>query len=106
AYRVLKYVLEHDLPGQAARQGEYLMQRLKGLQDRHPIITEVRGKGLLQAVQLDRDVAEEATLACLERGLIVNNVRPNAGRLAPPLTVSQEELDQAVGIIDEVLASV
>jgi 4-aminobutyrate aminotransferase-like enzyme len=44
------------------------------------------------------------TLDCLANGLIVNNVRPNAVRLAPPLTVSEAEVDEAVGIIENAIA--
>jgi acetylornithine/N-succinyldiaminopimelate aminotransferase len=103
AYNVVKYALENNLSAEVARKGEYLTQRLRGLQDRYPIITDVRGTGLLQAIQFDSDIAEAVNVACVERGLIANNVRPNALRLAPPLTVSEEELDQAIDIIETVI---
>ncbi len=66
-------------------------------------MTEVRGRGLLWAIELDGELAEAAQRACLEEGLIVNNVKPTALRLMPPLVVSEEELDRAVEIIDGVL---
>lgn len=103
-YTVLKHILDHDIPAQAAQKGEHMERRLRSLADRHPIVTEVRGKGLIWAVELDRPVAEEAVALCLEAGLLVNNVKPTAVRFIPPLTVSEAEIDQAIDILDSVLA--
>ncbi len=104
AFAVTQYMLDTDMPARVAAANAYLVGKLEGLKKRAPAITEVRGKGLLLAVGLDRDIAERVTLDCLEAGLIVNNVRPNAVRLAPPLTVSEAEVDEAVSIIERVLA--
>jgi acetylornithine/N-succinyldiaminopimelate aminotransferase len=104
AYAVCKYVIDNDIPGQAAKKGRYLGQKLRGLEDRFSFITEVRGKGLLWAMEFDREIGEQVDLACLAEGLIANNVRPNALRLCPPLTVSEEEIDQAVAMVERVLA--
>ena len=97
-------VLGHDLPGQVAKKGEYFERKLHSLADRHPMVTEVRGKGLIWALELDRPVAEEMMGACSEEGLLVNNVKPTALRFIPPLTVSEEEIDGAIEIVDRVLA--
>jgi len=105
-YTVLKYIIDNDIPGQVTRKGQHLERRLHSLADRHPIVTEIRGKGLLWAIEFDRDVAEEAVRLCLEEGLLANNVKPTALRLMPPLTVSEEELDRAVEIIDSVLTRI
>lgn len=105
AYAVCKYVIDNDVPGQAAAKGRYLERKLRALEDRFPFVNEVRGKGLLWAIQFDREIGEQVDLACLAEGLIANNVRPNALRLCPPLTVSEEELDQAVAILERVLAT-
>jgi predicted acetylornithine/succinylornithine family transaminase len=104
AYAVCKYVIDNNLPAQAAARGRYLEQKLRGLEDRFPFVTEVRGKGLLWAMEFDREIAEEVNLACLAQGLIANNVRPTALRFCPPLTVSEDEIDQAVSIAERVLA--
>jgi acetylornithine/succinyldiaminopimelate/putrescine aminotransferase len=103
AYSVLRYVIENDIAGQVAAKGQHLERRLRSLADRHPLVTEVRGRGLLWAIELDGELAETATRACLEKGLLLNNVKPTALRLMPPLVVSEEELDRAVEIIDGVL---
>ena len=60
---------------------------------------------LLLAMSFSSDIAEKVTLDCLQNGLIGNNVRPNAFRLAPPLTVSNGEIDEAVDIIDKAIAA-
>jgi 4-aminobutyrate aminotransferase-like enzyme len=51
-------------------------------------------------------MAEEVTLACLEEGLVVNNVRPNTLRLSPPLTVSEEELEEGLAKLAKVFAKI
>lgn len=104
-YTVLKYVIEHDLPAQAATKGQYLADKLRGLEDRHASVTDVRGKGLLWALEFDREMAEDVSLACLRGGVIVNHVRPTTLRLAPPLTVSEEEIERAVAVIDRELTA-
>jgi len=102
---VLEYVIKQDLPGRARQASERLVARLRSLEDRFPIVTEVRGRGLLLAIGLDRDAAAEVVAACRERGLLVNNVRPDAIRLMPPLTVSDDEIDRACDILEDALAS-
>jgi acetylornithine/N-succinyldiaminopimelate aminotransferase len=104
-YTVLKYMLDHDLPAQVAKTGEHVERRLRSLADRHRTVTEVRGKGLIWAIELDRPAAEDVMNACLKEGLLVNNVKPTAVRLIPPLTVTEEEVDRAVDILDRVLTS-
>ncbi len=104
AYAVCKYIIDNDLPAQAAERGRYLERKLRGLEDRFSFVTEVRGKGLLQAIEFDQEMAEEVALACLAEGLIANNVRPTSLRLCPPLTVSEDEIDQAVALVEQVLA--
>jgi acetylornithine aminotransferase/acetylornithine/N-succinyldiaminopimelate aminotransferase len=105
-YEVVKHVIENDLPAKAADDGRYLEQRLRSLEDRLDIVSEVRGKGLLWAIAFSRDAGDEVVRACLERGLLLNNVRPNACRLSPPLTVSRDELDDALAILERVLEDV
>lgn len=105
-YTVLKYIVDHDIPAQVARTGQYLERKLRSLADRHPIVTEIRGKGLIWAVELDRPAAEEAVNLCLKEGLLANNVKPAALRFIPPLIVTEEEIDKAVTIVDSVLGKI
>jgi acetylornithine/N-succinyldiaminopimelate aminotransferase len=103
-YAVLKYVIDNDLPAQVKTKGERLIAKLQGLEDRHGVISEVRGKGLLCAVQFDKDIAEQVARAALGEGLVLNNLKPNVLRIAPPLTISDAEIDEAVDLLDRVLS--
>ncbi|MCH8201348.1 MAG: aminotransferase class III-fold pyridoxal phosphate-dependent enzyme, partial [Chloroflexi bacterium] len=105
-YSVLKYMIDNDLPAQVTKRGEHLERRLISLADRQPMITEVRGKGLIWAIELDRPVSEAAVNRCLEEGLLINGVKPTALRFVPPFTVSEEELDRAVDIVERVLGEI
>jgi acetylornithine/succinyldiaminopimelate/putrescine aminotransferase len=68
-----------------------------------PGVVSVRGAGLLLAAQLETPVAKDAAAKALERGLLVNAVRADAVRVAPPLLVSDDEVDEALDILDAVL---
>ncbi len=105
-YSVLKYMIDNDLPAQVTKRGEHLERRLISLADRQPMVTEVRGKGLIWAIELDRPASEAAVGRCLKEGLLVNGVKPTALRFVPPFTVSEEELDRAVDIVERVLGEI
>ena len=104
ALAVTNYMLENDLASRVEKVGTYLQDKLAGLGDKYPLVTGCRGKGLLLAMTLSQDIADKIVLDCLENGLIVNNVRPNAVRLAPPLTVENGEVDKALQIIENAVA--
>ena len=106
ANATVRHILREDIPAQAAAKGERLMNDLRALQDRHPVISEVRGQGLLVAVEFSSDIGPALVAAIRERGMLCNVVKPNTLRLVPPLTVSDDELTEAVGIIDAALESV
>ena len=55
---MLKYMLDHDMPAQVTQRGEHIERRLHSLADRQPMVTEVRGKGLIWAIELDRPASE------------------------------------------------
>ncbi|MDP8971034.1 MAG: hypothetical protein M3N52_11170, partial [Actinomycetota bacterium] len=67
---------------------------------------EVRGRGLLQALVLRRPVASAVVGAALERGLVVNDVAPDAIRLAPALILTERDLDEMAMLLDQALAEV
>jgi acetylornithine/N-succinyldiaminopimelate aminotransferase len=102
-YEVMRYMIDEDLPAQAAAKGLIVERRLHSLLDRLPQVTEVRGKGLMWAVQFGSDIGEQITHAALTAGLIVNNVRPNAVRIVPPLTVTEEELEEGLAVLEHVI---
>ncbi|HEV3377239.1 MAG TPA: aspartate aminotransferase family protein [Thermoleophilaceae bacterium] len=121
AEAVLDVVLEEDLAGAARRRGERLLGGLRELQGRHEAIGDVRGMGLLCGVELveDRDTRAPAdtlgpalTDECLRCGLSMNLVRgqsagsANCLRIAPPLTISDDEIDLGLSILDDALTTV
>jgi 2,2-dialkylglycine decarboxylase (pyruvate) len=116
---VLEVIEEERLVERARERGEYLLQRLRELQTAHEQIGDVRGRGLLVGIELveDRDSRRPAdmlgaavTAECLERGLSMNIVRAgtsaNCFRMAPPLTIEEDEIDLAVEILDASLGAV
>ena len=105
AYEVMSYMIKNDLPAKVAEKGEIVERRLASLLDRCPHVTGIRGKGLMWAVELSSEIGERVTQDALHNGLIVNNVRPNAVRLAPPLTITEEELEQGLAILEHVIES-
>lgn len=106
AYATLKYVLDNDIVGNASKVGHYLMDGLKALQGKYPVITEVRGRGLLLAAEFNANIAQDVVMNCLENGLLVNRLKPNAIRMIPPLIIGNKEVDEALSILDKALSSV
>jgi len=93
---------DQDVPARAHAAGERLTKSLEGL----PGVASVRGAGLLLAAELaDGRDAKEVAAACLDAGLVVNAVTPTALRFEPPLLVSDDEIDEAVAILEQVLAA-
>ncbi len=100
AARATLAVMEaEDVCGRARRAGARLAAGLALL----PGVTSVRGAGLLLAAQLDAPSAPQITAAALARGLLVNPVRPDAVRVAPPLLVADAEIDAALAILASVM---
>jgi acetylornithine/N-succinyldiaminopimelate aminotransferase len=101
ARAVLTEMLAIDAPALARAAGARLTAALEAL----PAVATVRGLGLLLAAELAPGYdAAVVTRACLDAGVVVNAVTPTALRLAPPLTVSDSEIDEAVAIIAGVLS--
>ncbi len=105
ALAVVETLEDEGLPARAAEVGAYFVDQLRALARRHSVITEVRGLGLLVAVDLSMEAAGAVT-ACRERGLLINAVQPKTLRFAPPLIVTNAEVDQAVTILDAALAAI
>lgn len=106
AHATLKYIIDNDIPGKVKRVGNYFMTKLESLKRQFDLITDVRGRGLLIALEFDHEIAETLVLACIDRGLLVNKVKPNALRFMPPLIITEKEVDKAIGILGEVLGEI
>ena len=106
AYATLKYVIDNDIAGNVKKVGQYLMDGLMGLKEKYSFITEVRGRGFLVAVEFNNDISQEVLMACLEKGLMVNKLKPNAIRLIPPLIIDNNDVDEALVILDKVFSGI
>jgi acetylornithine/N-succinyldiaminopimelate aminotransferase len=91
-------VIEDELLAEVRTKGHLIRDRLSEL----PSVEEVRGRGLLLGASIDRP-AGDVVDACRERGLLVGSAGPDVLRLTPPLTVSAEELEQGLELLEEVL---
>jgi len=108
-------LLKDQLVANTADVGAHLMAGLKALADKHALIGEVRGRGLMIGVELvrDRQTKERATTerdavvtAAFNRGLLVLGAGKNAVRFSPPLVLTRGEAETAVKIFDEALTEV
>ncbi len=105
-YATLKFILDNNIAGNAQRVGQYFITGLQRLEQKFQCITEVRGCGLLIAMEFDSNMANSVVKTCLDRGLLVNRVKPNAVRFMPPLIIGNSEVDEALNILDEVLSGI
>ncbi|WP_342396408.1 aspartate aminotransferase family protein [Candidatus Chlorohelix sp.] len=101
---VMNEVLQNNISGRAASIGEYLVNRLGELKEKYPLITEVRGLGLLCAFDINKEVAGDVMLRCSEESLLINMVSPTTIRLMPPLIITEDNVDEAIDILSEVLS--
>ena len=100
----LKFIVDNDIPAKVKKLGQYFVAGLENLKAKFGFITEIRGRGLLLAMGLTDNIAEDLVLACLKEGLLVNPVKPNALRFMPPLIITEKDIDEALSILDKVLA--
>jgi len=99
----LDVLIDEKLDKRAAKLGAYFMKRLKEL--KNPLFTEVRGKGLLIAIELTKDAgpARKHTEALMRNGLLAKETHDTTIRFAPPLIIKKEEIDTAIDIIKKTL---
>jgi acetylornithine/N-succinyldiaminopimelate aminotransferase len=103
AYAGTKYLIDHDIPTHVKRMELYLLQHLQALREQFPCVAAVRGKGLLAAMEFDSDIASRVVTQANDAGVLLNAVRPNTVRFMPPLTITREEIDEAVERLQEAL---
>ena len=103
---VIDTIRSEGLLTTAATRAKRLRDGLDRLGADAPIASGVRGKGLLLALELDRPVAADVEAACRDRFLLVNAVGADTIRLAPPLTVTRQEVDLALAALEESLHEV
>jgi adenosylmethionine-8-amino-7-oxononanoate aminotransferase len=101
----VRYLLDHDLIGNAERVGNYLAARLEDLATRQPVIAEIRGIGMLRGVAFTEPIGQAVYDAARRGGLLT---RPGADwvGVAPPLCTTHEEADEIVTILDRAISDV
>lgn len=99
---VLETIRSDNLLEHCRLMGEYFLDRLRALKEKHSLIRDVRGLGLLVGCEVDGD-GSRLVVACLRKGLIINCTNGNVLRFAPPLVVTAADIDRAVEILDDVL---
>ncbi|HEY0514785.1 MAG TPA: aspartate aminotransferase family protein [Thermoanaerobaculia bacterium] len=107
ALATLDVLLDEDLPARAGRLGEDLGRRLASWPERFPAVAEVRGRGLLWGVQMrTAEMAKTWMLASWSRGvlLLAGGPQGRVGQIVPPLTIREEQMAAAAGILEECLS--
>ncbi|MCY4654063.1 MAG: aspartate aminotransferase family protein [Dehalococcoidia bacterium] len=105
-YASTKYIIDNDLSKNAADMGERMGEALNTIKANNSSVAEIRGMGLLWAVLFSSDIGPDVVANCNNEGLLTNPLRPNAVRLMPPLTVSAEEIDQAMERLETAIKAV
>ncbi|MEA9986895.1 MULTISPECIES: acetylornithine transaminase [Subtercola] len=103
ANAVLAYIEEVDLVGNAERRGVQLRERIAALNS--PLITELRGQGLLIGIGLAEPVANQLVAAAMDAGLIINAANESTIRMAPPLIIRDLEVDAFITRFSRALAA-
>ncbi len=99
----LNVILDEGLVENAAKIGGYFKEKLASLKDKHDIIKEVRGLGLMLGMQLSVPGAPVVE-NCREMGLLINCIGADTLRFVPPLIITESDVDRAVDILDKALA--
>ena len=99
----LKILVEDNLSARSKEMGDYLLEKMQGLDS--PLISDIRGRGLFAGIEIDAALgsAREICEVLMDRGLLSKETHETVVRLAPPLVIERKEIDWAVGQISEVL---
>jgi acetylornithine aminotransferase/acetylornithine/N-succinyldiaminopimelate aminotransferase len=100
----VRTVLEQNLVENAASVGRYFLGKMEELKASSDRVSEVRGVGLMLAVDLKQDRAGDVVMAALKRGVILNNTGPRTVRMVPPLILSEADADEAAEKIGQAIA--
>ena len=106
AYAGTKFLIDNDIPAKTKEMEPYLFGRLNDLRGRFSFISEVRGKGLLAAMDFESEISPQVLTAANEAGILLNAPRPTTIRFMPPLTITKEEIDQGTERLGNALATI
>jgi acetylornithine/N-succinyldiaminopimelate aminotransferase len=103
AHAVVSYIFENDVLGNVNRVGAVLKRGLEQLVQDQPLVELVRGEGLLLAIELRAERAPDVVRLGIEEGVLLNATGPTTIRLAPPLTLSEAEAEEALAKLKRAL---
>lgn len=103
-YAVVSFIIGNNISGNARQMGQLMTEGLAKLKNKYSSITNIRGRGLLLALEFDSNIGQALVTTCAEAGLMVNNVQANALRFMPPLNITEDDIKEALTILDKVLA--
>jgi acetylornithine/N-succinyldiaminopimelate aminotransferase len=106
AYAGTQFLIDNDIPAKTKEMEPYLLSRLNDLRNRFSFISDVRGKGLLAAMEFESDISPQVLTAANEAGILLNAPRPTTIRFMPPLTITKEEIDQGMERLGNALATI
>ena len=101
---VLQVLLEEGVLQQGLEVGGYFKKKLQQLKEKHDVIQDVRGKGLLLGMKLSVAGAP-IVRACMQKGYLINCIQDNVLRFVPPLIISESQIDELIDCLDEILAA-
>ena len=102
ALAVLKLISSPEVLGHCEKMGRYFKGRLLWLKERHAAVTEVRGKGLILGMQLDKD-GDAIVKTCMENGFLINCIQGHILRFVPPVIITEKEIDALVDFLDAIV---
>jgi acetylornithine aminotransferase len=101
---VLQVLLEEGVLQQGLEVGGYFKKKLQQLKEKHDVVQDVRGKGLLLGMKLSVAGAP-IVRACMQKGYLINCIQDNVLRFVPPLIISESQIDELIDCLDEILAA-
>jgi len=101
ALEVCKTLVQGNIINQGCEAGEYFREKLLWLKERHDVIADFRGLGLLIGIKLAIN-GESIVNQCLQRGFLINCIQENILRFVPPLIIKKEEIDNLIDCLDEI----
>jgi acetylornithine/N-succinyldiaminopimelate aminotransferase len=99
---VVRLLSEENIIDHCIKIGAYFKERLSWLKNRHELIEDVRGMGLLLGMKLKIE-GDQIVASCMEKGFLINCIQGNILRFIPPLTIEKEEIDALVACLDEII---
>jgi len=99
---VVRVLSEENIIDHCKKIGAYFKERLAWLKNRHELIEDVRGMGLLLGMKLKIE-GDQIVASCMEKGFLINCIQGNILRFIPPLTIEKEEIDALVACLDEIM---